>query len=120
MSKSYTPIQAFEAEQLSVDLLDKDFYMHRRRSAGSVIMQINSIRPTNSRIELTIGDVKMFGTYSVSYHALHHTGDQGQLWSTCSPHWQNFRCTTAFRRGVRGARKCVNLMRRFGIGLGTV
>jgi hypothetical protein len=79
MSKSYTPIQAFEAKQLSVDLLDKpqDFYMHHRRYAGSVIMQINSIRPTNSRIELTIGDVKMFGTYSVSYHALHHTGDRG-------------------------------------------
>jgi len=42
MSKSYSPIQVFEAKQLSVDLLDRpeDFYMHNRRYSASVIMQI--------------------------------------------------------------------------------
>ena len=42
MSRSYAPIQFYEAKQLSVDLLDrpKDFYMHHRRYAASVIMQI--------------------------------------------------------------------------------
>jgi len=42
MSKSYAPIQFFEAKQLSVDLLERprDFYMHHRRYAASVIMQI--------------------------------------------------------------------------------
>ncbi|KAH7122651.1 cytochrome P450, partial [Dendryphion nanum] len=38
----YSVIQMFEAKQLSVDLLDKpeDFYMHNRRYAASVIMQV--------------------------------------------------------------------------------
>ena len=42
MSRSYAPIQVFEARQLSVDLLDRpgEFYMHHRRYAASVIMQI--------------------------------------------------------------------------------
>lgn len=42
MSKSYLPIQHFEAKQLSVNLLDspEDFYMHNRRYSSSVIMQI--------------------------------------------------------------------------------
>jgi cytochrome P450 len=42
MSRSYAPIQFYEAKQLSVDLLEKprDFYMHHRRYAASVIMQI--------------------------------------------------------------------------------
>jgi cytochrome P450 len=42
MSKSYSPIQAFEAKQLSVDLLDtpEDFYMHNRRYSASTIMQV--------------------------------------------------------------------------------
>jgi hypothetical protein len=42
MSKSYTPIQTFEAKQLSVDLLNspEDFYLHNRRYSSSVIMQI--------------------------------------------------------------------------------
>jgi hypothetical protein len=42
MSKSYSPIQEFEAKQLSVDLLDRpeDFYMHNRRYSASVIMQV--------------------------------------------------------------------------------
>ena len=42
MSKSYSPIQTFEAKQLSVDLLDspEDFYMHNRRYSSSTIMQV--------------------------------------------------------------------------------
>jgi hypothetical protein len=42
MSKSYSPIQTFEAKQLSVDLLDTpdNFIMHNRRYAASVIMSI--------------------------------------------------------------------------------
>jgi cytochrome P450 len=43
MSKSYSPIQEFEAKQFTVDLLDRpeDFYMHNRRYAASVIMNIS-------------------------------------------------------------------------------
>ena len=42
MAEDYSVIQMFEAKQLSVDLLDKpnDFYMHNRRYAASVIMQV--------------------------------------------------------------------------------
>lgn len=42
MSKSYSPIQEFEAKQFTVDLLDRpeDFYMHNRRYAASVIMNV--------------------------------------------------------------------------------
>lgn len=42
MSKSYIPIQHYEAKQLSVNLLDNptDFYMHNRRYSASVIMQV--------------------------------------------------------------------------------
>jgi len=42
MSRSYSPIQTFEAKQLSVDLLDhpEDFYMHNRRYSASVIMNV--------------------------------------------------------------------------------
>lgn len=42
MAQDYSVIQMFEAKQLSVDLLDKpqDFYMHNRRYAASVIMQV--------------------------------------------------------------------------------
>jgi hypothetical protein len=42
MSKSYSPIQEYEAKQFTVDLLDnpEDFYMHNRRYAASVIMQV--------------------------------------------------------------------------------
>lgn len=41
-AEDYAVIQHFEAKQLSVDLLDKprDFYMHNRRYAASVIMQV--------------------------------------------------------------------------------
>ncbi|KAK5212184.1 hypothetical protein LTR41_002426 [Exophiala xenobiotica] len=42
MSKSYAPVQLYEAKQLSVDILDnpKDTYMHNRRYTSSLIMQI--------------------------------------------------------------------------------
>jgi cytochrome P450 len=42
MSRSYSPIQEYEAKQFTVDLLDRpnDFYMHNRRYAASVIMQV--------------------------------------------------------------------------------
>jgi len=42
MAVSYTPIQTFEAKQLSVDLLNtpKDFYQHNRRYSASLIMQL--------------------------------------------------------------------------------
>lgn len=42
MSKSYAPIQTFEAKRLSIDLLDnpEDFYMHNRRYSASVIMTV--------------------------------------------------------------------------------
>ena len=42
MSKSYSPIQVYEAKQFTNDLLDRpqDFYMHNRRYAASVIMWI--------------------------------------------------------------------------------
>lgn len=42
MAQDYSVIQLFEAKQLSVDLLNKpqDFYMHNRRYAASVIMQV--------------------------------------------------------------------------------
>jgi len=42
MSKSYSPIQIYEGKQFAVDLLNrpKDFYMHNRRYAASVIMQV--------------------------------------------------------------------------------
>jgi hypothetical protein len=41
MAAKYAPIQAFEAKQLSVNLLDDpdNFYMHNRRYATSVILQ---------------------------------------------------------------------------------
>jgi hypothetical protein len=40
MAMKYAPIQSFEAKQLSVNLLDdpKNFYMHNRRYATSVIL----------------------------------------------------------------------------------
>lgn len=42
MAMSYTPIQTFEAKQLSVDLLNtpRDFYQHNRRYSASLIMQL--------------------------------------------------------------------------------
>ncbi|KAF2260309.1 cytochrome P450 [Lojkania enalia] len=42
MAADYSVIQLFESKQLSVDLLDspQDFYMHNRRYAASVIMQV--------------------------------------------------------------------------------
>ncbi|KAF2119273.1 cytochrome P450 [Lophiotrema nucula] len=42
MADDYSVIQLFESKQLSVDLLEKpaDFYMHNRRYAASVIMQV--------------------------------------------------------------------------------
>src|SRR5579862_817830 len=42
MSRSYLPIQHFEAKQLSVNLLDdpENFIMHNRRYSSSVIMQL--------------------------------------------------------------------------------
>jgi hypothetical protein len=42
MSKSYSPVQHWEAKQLSVNLLDDpdNFYMHNRRYSASVIMQV--------------------------------------------------------------------------------
>ena len=42
MADDYSVIQIFEAKQLSIDLLNnpKDFYMHNRRYAASVIMQV--------------------------------------------------------------------------------
>jgi hypothetical protein len=42
MSKSYSPIQTYEAKRLSLDLLDRpeDFYMHNRRYSASVIMNV--------------------------------------------------------------------------------
>ena len=41
-AKSYTPVQTFEAKQLTSDLLDspEEFYIHNRRYSASVIMQI--------------------------------------------------------------------------------
>jgi len=42
MSKSYSPIQEFEAKQFTYDLLNspEDFYMHNRRFSASVMMQV--------------------------------------------------------------------------------
>ena len=42
MAKSYAPIQTFEAQQLSVNLLDdpENFYMHNRRYSASTILNI--------------------------------------------------------------------------------
>jgi len=42
MAENYQVIQEFESKQLSVDLLNspKDFYMHNRRYAVSVILQV--------------------------------------------------------------------------------
>ncbi|KAF2248184.1 cytochrome P450 [Trematosphaeria pertusa] len=42
MAQDYSVIQLFEAKQLGVDLLNnpQDFYMHNRRYAASVIMQV--------------------------------------------------------------------------------
>lgn len=42
MAEDYSVIQHFESKQLTVDLLDnpEDFYMHNRRYAASVIMQV--------------------------------------------------------------------------------
>src|SRR5579859_3109414 len=47
MSKSYAPIQTFEAKRLSIDLLDnpEEFYMHNRRYSASVIMTVVYGRP---------------------------------------------------------------------------
>jgi hypothetical protein len=41
MAKFYTPIQTFEAKQLSVNILDDpdNFYMHNRRYSISVVLQ---------------------------------------------------------------------------------
>ena len=50
MSKSYSPIQTYEAKRLSMDLLDRpqDFYMHNRRYSASVIMTLVYGRPIPS------------------------------------------------------------------------
>jgi hypothetical protein len=55
MSKSYSPIQTFEAKRLSIDLLERpeDFYMHNRRYSASVIMTVVYGRPIPSCIPLT-------------------------------------------------------------------
>jgi hypothetical protein len=47
MSKSYSPIQTYEAKRLSIDLLERpeDFYMHNRRYSASVIMNVVYGRP---------------------------------------------------------------------------
>jgi len=52
MSKSYSPIQIYEAKRLSVDLLNnpEDFYMHNRRYSSSVIMTVVYGRPIPSCI----------------------------------------------------------------------
>jgi hypothetical protein len=42
MVKSYAPVQAYEAKQLSYDLLNnpKDFYKHNRRYATSFVLNL--------------------------------------------------------------------------------
>jgi len=64
MAAKYAPIQAFEAKQLSVNLLDDpdNFYMHNRRYATSVILQFVYGRRVpvctlpNQRVMLMTGD----------------------------------------------------------------
>src|SRR5271154_6252824 len=63
MSKSYSPIQIYEGKQFTVDVLDrpKDFYMHNRRYAASVIMQVtygHRIPVCKSSMWLTLTDMK--------------------------------------------------------------
>jgi Cytochrome P450 len=96
MSRSYIPIQHYEAKQLSVNLLDNpdDFYMHNRRYSASVIMQVTYGRripvcnPRHYYAAEMQGTVKTFERFTVFSSDSHISVVPGRFSWKCSPPWQ--------------------------------